>query len=206
MASILAAAGAWAYLLLLVLSAAESSAFLGLAVPGETFVLAAGALAARGLLQVPWLVVVVTVGAVLGDTVGYSLGRRFGGCRDSGFFARVWSCKRMERANRILKRWGGPAVVLGRFVGLVRPVVPFAAGAVRLPYRSFLTLNVIGAIAWATATLATGYYGSEVLQAVFQSVGPAAGWLAAVVTVIVLGLFSWRRLRGRRRVATTATA
>ena len=76
----------------------------------------------------------------------------------------------------------------------------------QLPYRSFLAFNVVGAVAWAKATLATGYYGSVVRQAVFVSVGPAAGSLAAVVAVIVIGLFWWRRLRGRRRVSTAATA
>lgn len=154
----LASAGPWAYVLLFAVAAGESSAFLGLVVPGETFVLAAGALAARGHLAVGWLMLAVIAGGVVGDSIGYGAGQHFGGCRDHGLLARVWSCRRMTRVRAFLDRHGAPTIFLARFVGFLRPLAPFAAGAVRMPYRRFLVYNVAGAIVWATATLAAGYF------------------------------------------------
>lgn len=189
----------WPYLGLFLLSAGESSAFLGLAVPGETFVFAAGALAARGTLEWPWVVVVVTVGAIVGDSVGYSIGRRFGGGRDRGWLGRIWSCQRMAHVRRFMDRWGGSAIFVGRFVGLLRPLAPFAAGAVRMPYRPFLAYNVAGAVVWAGATVAVGYFTGTAAAHLLHSFGVVMGGGAAMVTLGVLGL---RRARRSARSAS----
>ena len=192
----LAAAGVWSYFMLFALAAGESSAFLGLAVPGETFVLAAGALASRGLLQWPWLLIAVTAGAVLGDSIGYRLGKRFEGCHDDGWQARLWSCRRMEQARHALDRWGGPSILIGRFIGLLRPLVPFAAGATQMRYRSFLVFNVVGALAWTAVTLALGYYGDAAVRQLLHATGPVVG-AAIIITLVAIALTLRHRWRGR---------
>ena len=107
-------------------------------VPGEVAVLGAGALASQGGLALVPALVVVIVGAIIGDNVGYAVGKRFGHGRKSGPLARVWSCDRMMRTLVFLDRHGGKTVFLARFVGFFRALVPFAAEAVRMPYRPFL--------------------------------------------------------------------
>lgn len=193
----MAGSGAWGYLGLLGLAGAESAAFLGLAVPGEAFVLAAGALAARGVLSLPWAVAAVVAGAIVGDSVGYALGRHFGECREHHWLSKVWSCQRMGRVRLLLDRRGREAIFLGRFIGLLRPLVPFAAGAVQMPYRRFLSYSVAGGLAWGTTTVLAGYFLGNSLE----KFPPSAG-----VWVVALGAIAVLLSRRRRRSAPRGSA
>lgn len=191
----LASAGAWAYAGLFAVSAGESSAFLGLAVPGETFVFAAGVIAARGSLSLAWLIPVVIAGAIAGDSIGYALGRHFGGCREHGWLGRVWSCRRMDRVRGFFDRRGRRTIFLARFVGFLRPLAPFAAGAVGMPYRPFLAYNVAGAIVWGTGTVLAGYFLGPPAERFVRSLGVWTAVVAVAVTVFLV-------LRHRRRART----
>ena len=121
--------GHWGYLLIFLGATLEAAAFLGLLVPGETLVVCSGFLAARGLLDVGDLIVVVAAGAILGDSIGYELGRRLGrpwlvhSCRWVGLRA-----AHLERVDAFFARHGGKTVFLGRFVGFARALAPFIAG------------------------------------------------------------------------------
>src|SRR5580692_2547393 len=114
---------------------------------GETAVVLGGVLASRGHLSLATLAAVVVAAAVTGPIVGYEIGRRMG---DRLFAARAM--RRLpggpHRARQALRDRGGLAVMLGRFVAFVRAVMPAAAGAVRVPYRTFLVYNVIGGLVW----------------------------------------------------------
>lgn len=198
MSGFLASAGALAYLGLFGIAAGESSAFLGLALPGEAFVLVAGALAARGSLSLHWLLPSVIGGAILGDSIGYALGRHFGGCRDHGWLGKVWTCDRMARVRLFFDRRGGATVFLGRFIGFLRPLAPFGAGAVRMPYRPFLAYNVAGAVVWGTGTVLAGYFLGTPVEHLLRSTGV---WLAIAVGAV--GLFALIYRSRHRRVAET---
>lgn len=196
MSGLLASAGPFAYLGLFGIAAGESSALLGLALPGEAFVLVAGALAARGSLNLFWLLPSVIAGAILGDSIGYALGRHFGGCRDHGWLGKVWSCGRMARVRLFFDRRGGATVFLARFIGFLRPLAPFAAGAVRMPYRPFLAYNVAGAVVWGTGTVLAGYFLGTPVEHLLRSAGV---WLAIAAGAV--GLFAVIHRRRRERAA-----
>lgn len=181
-------------------AAGESSAFLGLAVPGETFVFAAGVFAARGTLSLAWLIPVVIAGAIAGDSIGYALGRHFGGCREHGWLGRIWSCRRMDRVKGFFERRGRRTIFLARFVGFLRPLAPFAAGAVRMPYRPFLAYNVAGAIVWGTGTVLAGYFLGPAAERLLRSLGIWSA-AAAVVVIILLVLRHGKRARTERTLA-----
>jgi len=117
--------------------------------PGDSLLFTAGLLASSGVIHVPvWLVIVVAfVAAGLGDQVGYFLGHRFG----RGLFkpdARVLKTRYLDEAEGFFAKYGGPALILGRFVPLVRTYVPLAAGASNYHYRKFIAWNLTGAAIW----------------------------------------------------------
>ena len=190
----------WVYLLLFAVAVGESSAFLGLAVPGEAAVLGAGVLAAQGELALLPVIVLVVIGAALGDTIGYTLGKRFGHGREHGVLARVWSCQRMGRVRAYMDQHGRSTIVLARFVGFFRALVPFAAGAVRMPYRSFLTYNIAGALVWGIGTVLIGYLAGE---AAISAVESASIYAAALVAAGSIAYLLLRRRRTSNRIAGT---
>lgn len=187
----------WVYVALFAVTAGESSAFLGMVVPGEAAVLGAGALASQGELSLAPALVAIISGAVIGDSIGYAIGKRFGQARETGVLARVWSCARMMRTRSFLDRHGRKTVFLARFVGFFRALVPFAAGAVRMPYRPFLTYNVAGAVVWGSATLLAGYLAGDAAIRMFQSA--SVYLLAGVAAAGAVAYVVRRRSIGARR-------
>lgn len=182
--------GQWGYFLIFVVATAESAAFLGLLVPGESVVLIAGFLAGQGVLDVDALIVIVAAGAVLGDTLGYELGRRLG---------RPWLSRhgnrfglddeRLKKADAFFGRHGGKAVFLGRFVGFARALVPFVAGSVRMRYAGFLLYNALGASLWTTTVVLLGYFVGRLAE---QWIGKASAILAAGVLMVLVLAWVWR--------------
>lgn len=178
----------------------ESAAFLGFLVPGESLVLFAGFLAWAGLLELPALIVVVAAGAIVGDSIGYQLGRRLG---------REWILRHgprlgvhgrwLERTERFFARHGGTTVFLGRFVGFLRAMAPFVAGASRMPYGRFLVFNIAGGLAWAVVTVLLGYSLGESWRIGERWLGRAGLGMAVAVVVLVVGAALWRRRQARRR-------
>jgi membrane protein DedA with SNARE-associated domain len=193
----------WVYSVLFLLTAGESAAFLGLVVPGEAAVLGAGALASRGEVALLPAIAVTVAGAVLGDTIGYALGKRFGHGRQSGPLARVWSCQRMLRVRGFLDRHGRKTIFLARFVGFFRALAPFAAGAVRMPYRPFLLYNVAGALVWGTATVLAGYFAGE---AAIRRLESATLVVVAITAAALIAAFLLRHWLNTRRMASEQNA
>jgi membrane protein DedA with SNARE-associated domain len=147
--------GKWTYLLVGALAYLETGAFVGFIAPGETAVIVGGLVAGQGQISLFVLIAIVWACAVAGDLTSFMLGRRLG----RGWLLRHGERlkiteERLQTVEGFFERRGGATILIGRFIGFVRPLAPFLAGAARMPLRRFLPYDVLGAGAW-TATFAT---------------------------------------------------
>lgn len=154
--------GPWVYGLLFLVVFAETGLVITPFLPGDSLLFAVGALAARDALDIALASFLLASAAILGDTLNYAIGH-FLGPRilvaegRTGFWDRVLNRKNLDRTHAFFERYGGKAVVLGRFVPIVRTFVPFVAGAGSMRYSSFLTYNIAGGIAWVAICVGAGY-------------------------------------------------
>ncbi|MFF7636154.1 DedA family protein [Kitasatospora sp. NPDC008050] len=202
--SLVQAAGLWSYALIFALTAAETSAFVGLVLPSETVILFAAALSAHGTLNPVPLAIAVVTGGIVGDSLGYALGRLLGkrlGAPQRGH--RIRPGGRIDRAGSYLRERGGPAVFTGRFIGFVRSFVPFAAGAAKMPYRRFLAFSAGASLAWGLGNVALGYFLGASAQRLLHTIGLAGVAALAGVLVVALLLLWWR---SRKRAHTAEHA
>ncbi len=193
--------GAWTYAIVPALAFLETAAFVGLVVPGETAIVVGGAVAERGEVTLPVLIGLVWVAAVGGDAVSFLLGRRFGRPFIDSHGARLGiRAEQVERVERFVDRHGGKAVVIARFVGVMRALTPFLIGASHFPLRRFLPYSAVGALAWAAAFTLVGYGFSESLESAGEEatrISVAAAVVAALV--LVAAIRSGQASGGRHR-------
>ncbi|MEY9964786.1 membrane-associated protein [Streptacidiphilus sp. MAP12-16] len=191
---LVAAAGPWSYLVVFALIAGETSAFIGVIFPGETLVLLAAALAGRGVLDPVLLAGTVVGAAIAGDTIGFALGhwfeQRSGADRPR---PRPRAGRGVGRARDLLRRRGGAAVFIGRFIGFVRSFVPFTAGAVGMRYRRFLPYSASAALVWGVGNVLAGYFLGSSAERLVRAAGIAGAAVAAAVAVAVFLLLRHRR-------------
>ena len=145
--------GVWVYGLLFVIIFAETGLVVTPFLPGDSLLFAAGALAATGAFNIWLLVPLLIVAAILGDAVNYAVGdsigpRIFTSVDRTSLLQRMLNRDHLVRAHEFFERYGGKAIVLGRFVPIVRTFVPFVAGAGTMTYASFAFYNITGAIIW----------------------------------------------------------
>jgi membrane-associated protein len=152
--------GPAALLLVMAVVFAETGLLVGFFLPGDSLLFMAGVLVASGVIHVPiWLVALgVFIAAIGGDQFGYLLGRRLGPRVFSRPESRLFSPTHALRASVFFERHGPKAIVLGRFIPVIRTFVPVVAGVGRMPRRTFTIFNVIGALAWAVGIVMTGFY------------------------------------------------
>jgi membrane-associated protein len=148
-----AAYGRWVYALLFLIIFAETGLVVTPILPGDSLLFAAGALAATGALDIRVLLVLLIVAAVLGDAVNYAIGnatgpRIFRSIDRDSWWQRLLNREHLARAHEFFEKYGGKAIVLGRFVPIVRTFVPFVAGAGTMTYSAFAVFNVTGAMIW----------------------------------------------------------
>jgi membrane protein DedA with SNARE-associated domain len=158
----------------------------GLPVPGETALLAAGVLAGAGHLSLPLVIAVGAAAAIIGDNLGYLLGRRGGrAILTRGKLLRKHREEAVVKGERFFERHGAKTVFLGRWVAGVRIVVAVLAGASAMPWRRFLVWNTLGAVAWAVTVAGTAaLFGPAGAAAVYGAglVATAAAAVAAIVS------------------------
>ena len=128
---------------------------LGIPMPGEIALISAALLAANGVTDIWWVAIAASTGAIVGDSIGYAIGRRGGRALLERFgrrFPRHFGPAHLAKAERIFARWGVWAVFFGRFVALLRILAGPLAGALKVPYGKFLLANATGGIVWASGT------------------------------------------------------
>jgi undecaprenyl-diphosphatase len=196
--------GDWTYLLAGILAFLETGAFVGLVVPGETFVILAGAVAGQGATNIYITIAIVWFSAWAGDTTSFFIGRRLG----RGFILKHGprvriTRERFEQVEGYFQRHGGKTILIGRFIGLVRALAPFVAGSSGMEYRAFLPYSVLGTGLWAGVFSVLGYLGSRSIEQIADVAGQGVlvfGITVGVIVGIVMAVRFLREQENRRRV------
>jgi membrane-associated protein len=150
--------GAWTYALVGALAFLETGAFVGLVAPGETAVVLGGVVAAEGGVSLGPMLLIVWLAAAAGDLASFMLGRRLGRRFLVARGPRIGvSAARLQRVDDFFARHGAKAILVGRFIGIVRAVAPFLAGASGMRLRAFLPWSLLGTAAWGSAFTLVGY-------------------------------------------------
>ncbi len=188
----------WGYLIVFLIVMLECQAFLGLFMPGESMVLLAGFLAGQEVFDVRLLIGVVAMGAIVGDSIGYELGRRLG--RDwlrrhgPGFWLRQ---DRLDRLDALFARYGGMGVFFAHFLHVGRALMPFLAGASHLHYVRFLFYNGLGCILWATIFTSLGYVFGQSWHLIDRWIGRAGVIAFILLAIVVAMIVFWRWIVNR---------
>jgi membrane-associated protein len=190
--------GTWTYALVGALAFLETGAFVGLVAPGETAVVLGGVVAANGEVSLVVMLLLVWLAAAAGDLASFVLGRRLGRrflvARGPRFGV---TPPRLQRVESFFDRHGPKAILVGRFVGIVRAVAPFLAGASGMRLRAFVPWSLLGTAAWAATFTLVGYVFHRSFSAAADHVTHAAFGLAVVAAVAL----AWRAHRVQRSVA-----
>ncbi len=172
----------------------EDAIFIGFVVPGETLAILGGVSASLGHTELVWMILGVVLAAIIGDSVGYEVGKYYGTrILQARAFAKHEA--RIDKAQEFLRTRGGSAVFLGRWTAFFRAVMPALAGASRMPYRTFLPWNALGGATWGLVVVLAGYLAGMSYQRVARWLG---GGAAAIVALIVIGAFLVWHIRRRR--------
>ncbi len=192
--ALVAAYGAWIYLILFLIVFCETGLVVTPFLPGDSLLFVAGAIAAAGGMNIHLLVVLLIIAAILGDAVNYSIGHYIGPRVLKDRNSRWLNPKHLERAHEFYERHGGKTIIIARFVPIVRTYAPFVAGAASMPYPRFALYNVTGAIIWVVSLGYAGYF--------FGNIPLIKDNLTVVIIVIIIlsilpGVFEY--LRNRRQ-------
>jgi membrane-associated protein len=177
---------------------AEDALFVGFVLPGETAAILGGVDAARHHVALWLLLVIVVVAEIVGDSVGYEIGRRFGS-RVLAFRALRRHAARIDDARAVLARRGGWAVFFGRAVAFFRAVMPALAGVARMPYRRFLVFNAAGGLVWGSGAVLVGYLAGNSYAKVETMIGRGSAVVLAALVIVAVAVWHVRRRRSGRR-------
>lgn len=157
LAEIISTYGTWTYLILFLIIFMETGIVVTPFLPGDSLLFAAGTFASLGALNVWVLFILLSIAAILGDTVNYWIGHYVG---EKAFSGNVRFLKKeyLERTHDFYERHGGKTIILARFIPIIRTFAPFVAGVGEMSYGRFLTYNVVGGILWVGIFVFAGYY------------------------------------------------
>jgi len=185
--------GKWVYLTLFAIVFAETGLVLTPFLPGDSLLFAAGTFAGTGRIDVWVTVAAITAAAIMGDAVNYAIGRFFGP-RLAARFPRLIPARHMEASQAFFEQYGGRAVLLARFVPVIRTFIPFVAGMCRMPIRRFWQFNIAGALAWVIVFLGAGYFFGQIPWVERNlTLAMILVVVASVVPILVKGWRQWRR-------------
>jgi membrane protein DedA with SNARE-associated domain/membrane-associated phospholipid phosphatase len=188
----------WAYVVVALVAAAESGAFLGLVLPGEAAMLLGGFLVFQGQAELPVMLASGIGGAIAGDSASYWIGRKAGARLMSSRLGRRVGPERWERSRQFVRKRGGRAVLIGRFVGMLRALVPAIAGSAGVPYRIFLPYSVAGGSLWVGAFIVLGSIAGGSWRIIERWAGRATLVLVGMLVAIGIVWFAARWVMGHR--------
>jgi len=158
LAEVIQAYGTWTYALLFTIVFLETGLVVTPILPGDSLLFAAGSFAALGALDVSLLFVLLSVAAVLGDTVNYAIGHYLGPKVFHYERSRFFNPDHLRRTHAFFEKYGGKTIIIARFVPIVRTFAPFVAGIGAMSYFRFLAYNVVGGVLWVAVCLFAGYF------------------------------------------------
>lgn len=156
-AEFVATYGTGTYAIIFLIIFCETGLIVAPFLPGDSLLFAAGSLAALGSLDPHLLFVLITVAAIIGDFVNYSIGK-FSGDKILASNSRFIKKENIEKTNKFYEKHGGKTIILARFIPIVRTFAPFVAGTAKMNYRNFLVYNIVGAILWSGIFVYAGYF------------------------------------------------
>jgi membrane-associated protein len=189
------------YLVVAALVFAEDALFVGFVFPGETAAVIGGFIAHEGKISLGLMMAVVVAAAIVGDSVGYEVGRRFGP-KILANRRLVRHEHRVERAKKFLRDHGPSAVFLGRFVAFFRAMMPALSGVSKLPYPKFLMFNALGGLVWGVGFVLLGYLAGNAYKRVESLVG--RGLAIFIALLVIAAVVVWRVRRSRAEDAEDA--
>lgn len=187
--------GAFAVLGVCIIVFVETGLLVGFFLPGDSLLFTTGLLVATDVIQTPiWVVApVIGIAAFIGDQVGYNIGRVSGPKVFSRPNSRFFRQEYVDKTNSYFERYGGRTIVLARFVPIVRTFAPVVAGVAKMPYKTFVTYNIVGALLWGVGVTMLGYFLGQ-LEFIRQNIEFV---LIAIVVISFIPIFIelWRHRR-----------
>jgi len=187
--------GQWSYVLVFIVIVLECQALLGLFMPGESLVLMSGFLAGQHVFDLDAIIVTISVAAIVGDSVGFELGKHFG---------RDWLCRhgrrlgvreaQLQKAEAFFHRHGGMSVFFSHFTHVLRALTPFTAGASRMRYSRFLPYNTIGCVLWAGTFTMLGYFFGQNWKMLEKWIGRGGAVVGALLLLMIGMVWLWQWL------------
>lgn len=186
--------------ILLAIVYAESGLLIGFLFPGDSLLFMAGAFAQSGVLPIPFgnihlFVALVAVAAILGDSTGYAFGHKIGRKLFERKNARFFKKKYLIEAEKFYDKHGAKAIILARFVPIVRTFAPIVAGISKMHYRTFVAYNIIGGVAWSSTFIYLGYFVGEALM----KAGVNIEITAILIVLLSISPMIWHVLKDKAR-------
>lgn len=189
--------------LVFLLPGLEASIFLGFLLPGETAIVVGGFLAYEGKIPL-WAVFAAAItGAVIGDSVGYEVGKKWGDTLLAKAPQRFVKPAHVKQGKDLINRLGGRAVFIGRWTAVLRALVPSLCGTARMRYGTFLRWNAFGGVTWASAFILIGYLAGTAWQRIEHYTNVVSYALFGAALVAIVGFVLWSRHRQAKRDAQT---
>ena len=165
---------------------AESGLFIGAVLPGDSLLFTTGLLSSRGLFDIRLMIPLLMAAAVIGDSVGFSIGRKLGPRLFAKEDTRIFKKKYLVDAQKFFDKHGGKAIILARFIPAVRSFTPMIAGAANMKYSAFIRFNVFGGIFWVLLMTLLGYFLGESIPDIDKYMLPIIGGIIFLSFIPVL--------------------
>lgn len=191
--------GWYAYAVLAGIVFAETGLLIGFLLPGDSLLFIVGVVAGAGHLDIVWINFILIAAAIIGDGVGYSLGRRAGPAIFNRPDSRLFKQEHLQRTHEFYQKYGGKTIVYARFIPIIRTFAPFVAGVAEMSYKRFLTFNIFGGIGWVFLLTMLGYLlgGHPLVQKYFDKA------ILLIIGISVLPIV-FEVLKSYRRNSSTA--